>query len=134
MGITPGFVGTAQKGELKLDLPESYKRWLLTLENQRTITTTKKFRKDRTPPQLKFYWAVPVRLLSQHTGYEENEIHAILKYKFLKTVNEDGYEYIKSLSTIARQVDTREMNEFIEKIQRWGAEIGCYIPDPEKIT
>jgi hypothetical protein len=64
---------------------------------------------------------VPVRLISQHTGYEESEVHAILKQMFLKSVNKGNYEYVKSLSTIARQVDTREMNELIEKIQRWAA-------------
>jgi len=131
--MIPTFVGTVTKGKLHLDMQPSYDRWLVTLEGKRVVLSVKKFRKDRTPPQLKYYWGVCVRLLSQHTGYEEDEVHAILKYKFLRAVNDDGYEYVKSLSTIARQVDTLEMNEFIEKIQRWGAEIGCYIPDPQEV-
>jgi hypothetical protein len=127
------FVGTVEKGRLKLDLPASFDRWLMTLEGKKIIVSVRRFSKDRTPPQLRYYWAVPVRLISQHTGYEEGEVHAILKQMFLKTVNADGYEYVKSLSAIARQVDTTEMNELKEKIQRWAAtKLGLYIPDPNE--
>ena len=127
------FVGTVEKGKIKVDFPDRFERYLLTLEGKRVNVQIKKFRKDRTPPQLRYYWGVCVRLISQETGYEEAEVHGILKQMFLKDVNEGGYEYVKSLSKIARQVDTVEMNEFIEKVQRWAAmKIGLYIPDPQE--
>ena len=130
--MTPIFVGNIKQGKLQLDLQNSFDRWLNTLEGKRVTVSVKRFRKDRSSQQLRYYWAVPVRLLSQQTGYEESEIHAILKYKFLRAINKDGYEYIKSLSTIAKQVDTSEMNEYIEKIQRWAAQdLQVFIPDPE---
>jgi len=129
--MIPSFVGDVKQGKLHLYNKASFDRWLITLEEKKVIVQVKKFRKDRTPSQLKYYWAVPVRLISQHTGYEESEVHAILKQMFLKTTNKDGYTYVKSLSAVARQVDTTEMKEFIEKVQRWAAkELNLYIPDP----
>jgi len=127
------FVGTVKSHKVIMDFQDRYERYLTTLEGQRVNVEVKKFKKDRTPPQLKYYWAVPVRLISQHTGYEEEEVHSILKQMFLKCINKDGYEYVKSLSKMARQVDTVDMNGFIEAIQRWAAqELSLYIPDPNE--
>ena len=46
------FVGTAIGGAVQYDLPDNYRRWLVTLEGQRVVTETKKFRKNRTDAQI----------------------------------------------------------------------------------
>jgi len=75
----------------------------------------------RSNPQNKYYFGVVVDMISEETGNEPEETHELLKLKFLKPMG-------KANTT---QLDTREFNLYIEKIQRWAAiELGCIIPDP----
>ena len=75
----------------------------------------------RSNPQNKYYFGVVVDMISEETGNEPEETHELLKLKFLKPMG-------KANTT---QLDTKEFNLYIEKIQRWAAQdLGCIIPDP----
>ena len=124
------FVGTVEKDTVKYDLPENYRRWLITLEGQRVVTATKKFRKDRSSQQNRFYWGICVDILSKELGYEKDEIHLMLREKFLRIHDDKHPDFVLAKSTT--KLTTTQFNEYIEKIQRWAAqELQIFIPDPE---
>jgi hypothetical protein len=56
-------------------------------------------RNNRSIPQNKFYWGVVIDILSNHTGFEPEEVHEVLRAKFLKyktVVFEEEIEVTKS--------------------------------------
>ncbi len=90
----------------------------------------------RSLAQNAFYWSVVVASLSEHTGYTPDEIHEILKAKFLpKTraiTDRNGEivgEFVIGGSTTA--LNKIEFGEYIEQVRVWAAELGVYIPDPD---
>ena len=79
----------------------------------------------RSNPQNKYYFGVIVDMISQETGNEPEETHELLKLKFLKTMGKQN----------TTQLDTREFNLYIEKIQRWASiTLNMVIPDPNEKT
>jgi hypothetical protein len=106
-------------------------RWQLEVTVRRLVAT-------RSPQANKYYWGVVVHLLSEHTGHSPEEIHDILKAKFIpKTCAvQDGNgeivgEFVLGGST--RQMNTAAFQDYIETIRRWSAEVlDVYIPDPNE--
>lgn len=91
----------------------------------------------RSIKQNRWYWGVCVELLSEHTGYGPEEMHDILKAKFLPkhlaVTNGNGHivdSFVIGGST--RELNTVEFKQYTERIQQWAAEdLGVVIPDPE---
>ena len=122
------FVGTVERGKLKLDLPRDYDRWLLTLEGQRVTVEVKKFRKNRTDAQNKYWWGVVIDILSKEIGFEPEEIHDYIKRRFLPVTSE---KYGISSGKSTTRLTTVEFIDLIERVQRWAAQdLHIYIPDP----
>lgn len=92
----------------------------------------------RSIAQNRLYWGVYVKLLSEHTGYDPEDLHDILKAKFLPkkiTITDDQGvitdEFVVGGST--RQLNKLQFGEYLERIQRWAAEeLHVVIPDPPK--
>ena len=98
-------------------------------------------RPERTPPQLRYLWGVPYRILADRFGYEPDEISEYLcgcywGWKSRKlpggrmqeiplrttTVDEDGNRDV---------IDGKAFWDYVEWIQRVGARQGVVIPDPD---
>ena len=92
----------------------------------------------RSNPQNNFYWGVCIELLSEHLGFTPEEVHNILKHKFLdgKTLSvatKNGIEKIW-MQRSTTELTTGEFKNYIEQIQRWASiELGIVIPDPNEI-
>ena len=90
-------------------------------------------RKNRRSLNLNsYYWAVAVKLLSEHTGYDKDDMHEILKSMFLRTryklngVWTDGTKSTTKLSS-------SEMMEYIDNVKRFAStELSVFIPDPNE--
>lgn len=113
---------------------DSYETFLHSLEDREVVATIGEFKKDRTDPQLRYYWGVVVRLISETTGYSKDEVHSILGTMFLKDsmeFNGKNYTVIKSISSIKSDA----FSEYIEQCKAWASmEISCYIPDAERVS
>ena len=132
------FVGTIEQGKLNVDFSANFDRWLSTLEGQRVTVEVKKFRKNRTLPQMRYYFGVVIERLLEPMGYRKDEkekVHQIMKYKFLRTIDDNGNEYVPTLSEITK-VDTVQMGEYLDQIKIFAAqELNTYIPDAnEEVT
>ncbi len=125
------FVGTVEQGKLDIDFSANYERYLVTLEGQRVTIEVKKFKKKRSIEQNSYYWAVLIDILSKEFGYESEEIHLMLREKFLRIHDNIHPDFVIARSTT--KLTTVEFVEYIEKIQRWAAqEHQIYLPDPNE--
>lgn len=81
-------------------------------------------------------WWLYVSILSDSLGYEKEEIHDILKFKFLKReriIEKTGevIEYLESTTRLTRS----EFSEVIEQLIRWAATMDIILPMPnEQLT
>lgn len=90
-------------------------------------------KKHRSVQQNRYYWMI-ITMISDHTGFTKDEIHAILKSRFLKAekVHEQSgvvMEYVKSTT----ELTTMEYEEYLESVRRFAAEnFDLYVPEPNE--
>ena len=103
-------------------------------------------RPDKTPKQNRYLWAVPYKLLSEHTGYSETELHEYncgeqwgwKEEQGLPTpANPSGIRSVPVRTTTRDEngnpdpCSAEAMAQLWERMQRYGAGIGVFIPDPD---
>jgi len=131
------FVASVKEGELIHDFPERFAIHLAKLEGKRVTVTVKKFYKTRTLPQLRYLRGYVLPIVSAFMGYkrfERDRCYAVLKSLYLKTTDNKGNEYIKSLAGNSDDpVNTQLMCEFTEQIRDMVVmEYNYEIKDPDK--
>ena len=96
--------------------------------------TASKRRKDRTMPQNAYYFGVVVHLIAEHTGHTSEEVHEVLKRKFLKRqiITYRGREYAVPGSTAT--LSTVEFGEYLDRCIAEAGELGIVIPPPDGIN
>ena len=129
--MNPIFTGKVERGKVWLDSPSRYLVHLSKYEGKRIELVLRLQKSQRSLNQNNYYFGVVVEILSGHTGYTAEEMHEILKYKFLKTIkvipDKEGMPYIKSTT----KLNTGEFEEYLAKIKQWAAqELDVFIPDP----
>ncbi len=94
-------------------------------------------RATRSDSQNKWYWGCIVEGISEHTGYTPDEVHELLKAKFIpkKLAIADGNGEIKDEFVIGgttTRLNKLEFGEYCEAIRQWAAQdLDIVIPDPE---
>ena len=79
----------------------------------------------RTIDQNSRLWAI-YKILGDHIGLDNDEVHQLAGYKFLryqKEVNGKTEEFIKSTT----KLNTAEMADYQDAISRWASELGVWI-------
>lgn len=108
-------------------------RWMLEV-------CVKRLRASRSIQQNRYYFGVVLVLISEHTGYSADELHDVLKAKFLPKhlAFSDGNGEVKDEFVIGgstRKLNTVEFGEYMESIRRWAAEdLDVVIPDPREVS
>lgn len=95
-----------------------------------------KFKDGRSANQNRYYWGIVVNTLASEFGYFRDEIHQILRKKFL------GYSranpFTGELEQFARSttdLTTDEMEIYLESIRVWAlADFSIYLPLPNEIV
>ena len=132
---TPVFEGHVVDGKMKMldHVRAGLKRWMATFkEGTKVDVVIRKHRKKRTNLQNSYYWGVVLLILSNEFGYETEEMHMVLREKFLRIHDDKHPDFVIAKSTT--KLSTIEFSEYIDKIQRWAAvEHQTYIPDPESM-
>lgn len=122
---------TLKEGKLLIKRSKEFSEYCNTLIGKDLILILQEREKIRSIIQNKYYWGVIIKKLSEYTGYEKEDIHIILKGKFLpKNIIFFGEEITIGNST--KKLTTKEFKEYIEKIQRWASTQDIYIPDPNE--
>ena len=75
-------------------------------------------------------------MISEHTGFTADEVHEILKHKFLNkevVIKEKVKKYFFHITKSTTELTTGEFKRYMEDIQRWASEsLGLVIPDPNQ--
>ena len=128
--MIPIFYGQVKDGKLKLDAPQSYLVELSRLEGQRIELTIRKERHTRSLRQNKYYWGVIIEILSDNFGYEKEEMHEALKFKFLKKHGDTDLVTVGSTAKFS----TAKFTEYIDEIIRWAStEYQVVIPSADGV-
>ena len=132
--VTTGFV---RKGRLEIRQRKGLQESLKRLADGEVLVTIARVKAARSTQQNRWYWGVIVDLLSEYTGFTPDEMHEVLKAKFLPkklaVADQNGVirgEYVIGGTTT--KLDKVEFGEFCESVRRWAAEeLDVIIPDPE---
>jgi hypothetical protein len=131
--INPVFLGKAKNGTLNLQSPDTFRKYLYSLNDKDVECVVRLPRKDRSNQENRYYFGVVVNLISEHTGYTPEEVHEFLKLKFLSKiiVMAGKDERIPRSST---SLSTLEWEKWMTEIREWAAqELSLVIPEPNQI-
>jgi hypothetical protein len=132
--ITTGYI---RSGRLEIRRRRDMQSALKRMRDGEVFISIIPKRAARSQQQNRWYWGVVVELLSDHTGYTPDEIHEVLKAKFLpkRLSVSDGNGEIKGEFVIGgttARLDKVAFGEFCESVRQWAAdELGVVIPDPD---
>jgi len=125
-----------ERGKLLIRHRSIFDDALAAMKDGEVLVRVERVRAARSLQQNAWYWGCIVQELANHTGYTPDEIHEILKAKFLPKrlaiANGNGDicgEFVLGGST--RQLDTLDFGDYCERIREWAAEsLDIVIPDP----
>ncbi len=107
------------------------------MSDERCKTCGRPFAKGRSGCQNRYYWGVVIDLLSEHTGFDREEMHEVLKHKFLrKTVwihKKGGIEEQSIITKSTTGLTTKQFEEYLSGIRQWAsADLGVFLPEPNE--
>lgn len=114
-----GVIHKKESGEVVYFGFETLEEIMKNLPPERYRIEIKRYHNQRGLEANRYYWKL-IQIAADFIGYEREELHEVLKYKFLKRtkVYEDTgeiYEYIKSTSKLSKQ----EFSEYIDICKRY---------------
>lgn len=127
------YATVTDRGTLEFQEPEIWSNELSRLRGKKIWVTVGKFRAKRSNQQNRYYWAVVVEILSEYFGYTPEEVHDILREKFLRIPGENGKP--DRIGSSALLDKSEFFKEYIEKIILWASiDFGIVIPDPNRLA
>ncbi len=123
--------GKVEEGKLVLFNQVLYNNHLRTLEGKHVDFTIKLPDKRSSNPQRKWLFGVAYKIISEETGMTVEEVH------YCEPIAKLRMDYTKKfpvpISVSLMGMNTKEFNDYKEKLQQWGAEQGWNIPDPNEV-
>ena len=122
-----------KNGKVTFQDRERFDNHLLNYEGKTVVVTVREQKERRSLNLNSYYWAVIVKLLSEETGYNKDEMHEVLKSMFLRTRYQIKGVWVDSTKSTTK-LSNKEMGEFIEEVKRFASTtLGVYIPDPNEV-
>lgn len=96
------------------------------------------FKKDRSNNQNRYYWGVIIDLLSEHTGFIREEMHEVLKHKFLRYTlwipKKDGVKEQSIIAKSTTDLTTKAFEQYMSDIRQWASsDLGLFLPEPNEM-
>ena len=92
------------------------KKYIHDLESGKYMIKISSYVEDRSIDQNKYYWKL-VEIIANEIGYEKQEMHEVLKYKFLqKTIQDANGNLVKGVKSTS-SLNIREFSEYIDNIK-----------------
>jgi hypothetical protein len=138
MKTTPIFPACILKGKIKMSGADKKKLnvWLESFKTGSVVDVIiRKHINKSTDKQRGYYFGVVVEILSDHFGYELDEMHEELKLKFnpVKSKLSGGKTIGGSTTELLRDKYFGDEQSYVSRICRWAAGEGVYIPEPNKV-
>lgn len=87
---------------------------------------------NRSVDQNKYLWHI-YRILGDYLGYEPEEIHELLTYRYLREEKEIKNEKVIVI-TRTSTLNTKEFNDYIEQVKFFAYQYGCKLPDIKDVS
>ena len=128
--MIPILHGQVKDGKLVLDAPQNYLVELSRLEGRRIELTIREEQHVRSLNQNSYYWGVIIEILSSYFGYDKEEMHLALRFKFLKKHGDTDLVTVGSTAALS----TVGFTNYIDEIIRWAAvEYQVVIPSADGV-
>jgi hypothetical protein len=124
-----------RKGDLNREHKKLACNLINTLPPDRTyVVEIKQYRAKRTLEQNSFLWAVPIRMISEYTGMEAEDVKDYLMSRAFGTKEiEIAGTVITKPRLGTSDLNTEQFNWFLEWIESWAAqELGIIVPKPNE--
>ncbi len=128
--MIPVFRGVIKDGKPKIYQSELFELYLKQFkEGQEIKYSISRYSKARSNNQNSYMWGCVYGLISDFTGYTNDEVHDAMRIKFLK-IQDAPITIIRSTSSLS----TVEMEDYLSKIRTWASsELGVSIPLPHEV-
>jgi hypothetical protein len=128
--------GTVNRGRLKVRITPAFQSELQSFRDGPVTVRIERKRATRRQQANAYYWVAVIATLAEYTGYSPDDMHDVLKAKFLpKTLamaNGNGEvmaEFVIGGSTT--KLDVVEFYEYVQRIKQWAQDdLNCIIPEP----
>ncbi len=123
-----------EKGKLVWENPVLLTRQLSALNGKEVNVVIKQKGKSRSKNQNDYYFGVVIEILAQQTGYSVDEMHEVMKAKFLSETRELAGESI-TVSKSTTSLTTVDFEKYLSDIREWASVyLECYIPLPNEVS
>lgn len=104
------------------------------LQEGEYLVRVSKRRQSRSLNQNAYYWGVVVKMLAEEFGYDPQDMHEALKYKFLaSSIQLENGEFL-FFPKQSSELNTIEFEDYLEKIRIWAImEFNILIPLPHEV-
>ena len=125
------YYSDVKTGRLQKNISDRIRNDLKNFEGKRVELTIERQKSKRSISQNAYYWVL-VGILSEHTGFTKEEMHDVLKFKFLKVPVIIGDEEVYTAKSTTK-LSKSEFMDFIAELQIWASEtLNVYLPDPNE--
>lgn len=123
-----------ENGKVKFVDLDLFNQELVRYEGKEATLTIKPLRKSRSDNQNRYYYGVVIRILSEELGFLPDEMHEVLKQKFLTSetikVGKEEFVIVKSTASLS----TVEFEEYLSQIRSWASmDLNTLIPLPNDV-
>ncbi len=130
------FEALVENGAIEFASEEELLDYLASLGTASVNVSIKPHQASRSDKQNRYYFGVVVKGLSEYLGYSKDEIHELLKHKFLHQWGSietlDGLESIEFTKSTT-VLTTTEMEKYLRDIREWASmKLNYYLPEPNE--
>lgn len=145
MDITLTYTGKVEGGKIQLPRDRFRSEVTKAFEGRRIEVIVRRKKRRRSLAQNAYYWGLVLNILAAQfriwdaeTEISTDTVHEWCKERFLPVVmageevtltHPGGKEKVKPTTT---RLTTTQFMDYIALIQKWAAEYGLYIPDPNE--
>lgn len=84
----------------------------------------------RSVDQNRYLWHI-YKILGEFLGYDQEEVHELLTYRFLREEKEINGEKVIVI-TRTSTLNTKEFNEYLDDVKAFAITYGCKLPSLEE--
>lgn len=131
--VTATFTGSVtDEGKLLLDEPAIVLARLFRMfKGHRVDVVVSRQKRQRSDAQNRLLWSY-YKFIAEWSGHEPEEIHEALKLLLLPREIELPSGTLIPAVTSTRGLDVAAFSEYVERVRRWAAEQGVYLPSPNE--